>query len=159
MRVEQLCRGLLAGAVALAVCVGLAGRASAVAVSYTIDPTMSSLTLAVTAFPVTPQIPGADTTALGGTLSADLTAGVLTFSGGSFIDALLNPAAAALPATAFNLAGKFASEPGRAVPGHDHWDRGQLRCVVRQPSDRLRCATSHGTFLPAPFPTGPCRPA
>ncbi len=117
MRVKPLCRGLLAGAAALAVCVGLANRASAAPVAYTIDSTMSSLTLVVTALPVTPQAPGADTTALGGTLSADLTAGVLTFSGGSFIDALPNPVALLLPATAFNLAGKFGPSPAALAPG------------------------------------------
>ncbi len=54
----------------------------------------SSLTLSGGAFGLTytPQVTGADVTSYSGTILANLTGGVLTFSGGSSITALVNPA-------------------------------------------------------------------
>ena len=80
---------LLATVVALA---ALSGVAQAVPVVYTIDITQSSVTSSGTlvGVPLVSQVDSSNTTALQGTLSADLAAGLLTFSGGSAIDAVAN---------------------------------------------------------------------
>lgn len=73
---------------------GLAFSASAVPVTYYIDSSQSTLTLSGQAFglPFAAQAPGSLVDAFTGTITGDLTGGVLTFSGGSSIVALLNPA-------------------------------------------------------------------
>ncbi|MDZ4780938.1 MAG: PEP-CTERM sorting domain-containing protein [Planctomycetia bacterium] len=78
----------------LAVCLALTNASRAATVSYTINPDLSFLTMSgeVIGTPVTPQVVGADIAYYQGTITGDLTAGVLTFSGGSIIDALVNPA-------------------------------------------------------------------
>ncbi len=62
-------------------------------VTFNIDSAQSSLTISGLAFglPYTQQSAGSLVDAFGGTLVADLTGGVLTFSGGSSITALTNP--------------------------------------------------------------------
>lgn len=66
-------------------------------VTFTVDSSQSSLTLSGAAFglAVNPQAghTGSLVDAWGGTITADLSGGVLTFSGGSAITALLNPSA------------------------------------------------------------------
>jgi hypothetical protein len=78
----------------LAVCLALTSASRAATVTYTIISDLSFLTMTgeVIGTPVTPQAPGADIAYYQGTITGDLTAGVLTFSGGSIIDALANPA-------------------------------------------------------------------
>ena len=94
MRVRQTVSFLLASAGAVALCATFVGRATAVPVSYTIDPARSSLTLTGSVFgvAVAAQVPGGDVDSFSGTINADLTAGVLTFSGGSNIVGDANPA-------------------------------------------------------------------
>ncbi len=86
----------------LVVCALAAGTSRAATVTYTIIPELSSLSMSgeVIGTPVTPQAPGADVANFQGTITGDLAAGVLTFSGGSVIDALLNPAGPFSPNTA-----------------------------------------------------------
>ncbi len=78
----------------LAVCLALTNASRAATVSYTINPDLSFLTMTgdVIGTAITPQAAGADIAYYQGTITGDLTAGVLTFSGGSVIDALPNPA-------------------------------------------------------------------
>lgn len=78
-----------------------ASAVQAATVSYTIIPELSSLTMSgdVIGAPISPQAPGADTASFQGTITGDLNAGVLTFSGGSVIDAMLNPAGPFVPNT------------------------------------------------------------
>lgn len=77
-----------------AVTLGLALPALAVPVTYYVDSSQSSLTLSGQAFglPFAAQAPGSLVDAFTGTITGDLNGGVLTFSGGSSIVALLNPA-------------------------------------------------------------------
>lgn len=71
----------------------LAPAASAATLSYTVDPTLSSLQFAVYIFGAppdgtlltAPQTPGSDITSLGGTLLADVGVGTINFPGGSAI--------------------------------------------------------------------------
>jgi len=96
MRVSMYLRNVLASATALALCIALVGRATATPVAYTIDPTRSSLTLTGDVFgaPIVPITgPGNLVDSFHGTIVADLTAGVLTFSGGTSIIGNLNPTA------------------------------------------------------------------
>lgn len=75
----------------------LAGISSAAIVTYTVDPTRSSLTLA-SAYggqPATEQLPGSLVDSYNGTITGDLTGGTLTLSGGSAIMAMLHTAAGA----------------------------------------------------------------
>jgi len=67
----------------------------AVTVTYNVVSGSSTLTMSGNAFGIAyaPQSPGALVDAWGGTITGDLTGGVLTLSGGSAITALLNPAA------------------------------------------------------------------
>jgi hypothetical protein len=67
--------------------------ATAAVINLNIDPTQSSLSLTGGAFGLTynPQTAGANMTSLSGTITADLTGGVFTFSGGSGIVFDVNP--------------------------------------------------------------------
>src|SRR5690242_14526754 len=93
---------LVGSIAALALGVIAAEQASAALVSYVVDPARSSYHIVnlqtdgatppaplqdstILAVPVIPQSLGADTAALSGTIKADLTGGVLTFSGTSTI--------------------------------------------------------------------------
>jgi len=73
----------------------LGGRAHAVPVTYIVDSSLSSLTLSggVAGLVYAEQSPGSLTDFWTGTINADLTGGVLTFTGGSTITALLHPGA------------------------------------------------------------------
>lgn len=84
---------LFAGALALAAVVTLPTAARAAAVTLNVDSSLSSLTLSGNAFTLNygSQALGSLVTSWGGTISGDLTAGILTFSGGSAITAILNP--------------------------------------------------------------------
>ncbi|HAC93030.1 MAG TPA: hypothetical protein DCF63_20725 [Planctomycetaceae bacterium] len=66
---------------------------NAAPISLVVDSTQSTLSLTGVAFGLNynEQSPGSNTTSLGGTLSADLTAGVFTFSGGSAVSTNVNP--------------------------------------------------------------------
>lgn len=79
---------------AVALTIGLAWPAGAESVTYFIDSSQSSLTISGHAFGLasTAQKPGSLVDAFTGTITGDLSGGVLTFSGGSEITALLNPA-------------------------------------------------------------------
>jgi hypothetical protein len=96
------------GAAAL-LCLSISSRA--VPVTYYIDSGLSSLTLAGNAFGLTFTGQGGNANALkdfwSGTISGDLTGGVLTFTGGSVITANLNPL------------GPFSTSPFPSVPGGD----------------------------------------
>lgn len=61
-------------------------------VTFYVDSTQSSLTLSGSAFglPFNEQAPGSLVTSFAGTITADLTGGVLTFTGGSAITALVS---------------------------------------------------------------------
>lgn len=77
-----------------AIAVGAVAPASrAATVVYNVDSSQSSLALSGLAFGLLygPQVPGSNVDKWGGTITADLTAGVLTFTGGSNITAVLNP--------------------------------------------------------------------
>lgn len=78
---------------AVALTIGLAWPAGAELVTYYIDSSQSSLTMSGHAFGIAsaPQVPGSLVDAFEGTITGDLSGGVLTFSGGSAITALLNP--------------------------------------------------------------------
>lgn len=69
-------------------------RLNAETVVLDVQPSLSSLDLSGNAFflPYQPQAPGGLTASMSGTISADLTSGVFTFSGGSSITAVVNPA-------------------------------------------------------------------
>src|SRR5690349_5278969 len=87
---------------ALAACCAMcAGTAQGAVVTYTIVPELSSLSMGgdVLGAPLGPQAPGGDVANYQGTITGDLTGGVLTFSGGSAIDAMLNPNGPFIPAT------------------------------------------------------------
>ncbi len=75
--------------------VGGLANVSAAPVSYAVNSSLSSLTLSggVAGLPFMAQTPGSLTDAFTGTINADLTGGVLTFTGGSSITALLHPSA------------------------------------------------------------------
>ena len=70
--------------------------------------------------PAEPQVPGADTAHYSGTIVADYTAGVFTFTGGSTIMALDNPAGpfAVDPYPGGPLAGNYASAGAGVIPNH-----------------------------------------
>lgn len=80
---------------ALAVLVGANSAANLLAesVTLTIQPAQSTLSLSGNAFGLiyTAQVPGALNATWSGTINADLTGGVFTFSGGSSITAQVNP--------------------------------------------------------------------
>lgn len=85
---------------ALALACLLGGNvARAATVTYTIVPELSSLKMTgdVIGAPISAQAVGGDIANYQGTITGDLTAGVLTFSGGSVIDAMANPAGPFLP--------------------------------------------------------------
>src|SRR5437867_2162559 len=93
------------------VCLALAAQtAYATATSYTIDSTLSVLNLSgsFSGFAFLPQSPGALSDHFGGTIVADSSGGVLTFSGGSTITALINPAGPFQPMSS----GGAGSAPG-----------------------------------------------
>lgn len=71
----------------------MTAAASAAAINLTVDSSQSSMSLTGGAFGLAfnPQGPGATTTSLSGSITADLTAGVFTFSGGSGIVVDTNP--------------------------------------------------------------------
>lgn len=71
-------------------------------VTYTLDPARSSLTMGgeVLGVAVVPQAAGANLATYQGTITGDLSGGLLTFTGGSLIDAQLNPAGPFVPASA-----------------------------------------------------------
>lgn len=85
---------------------GLSGAVHGGIVSYTVDPSQSTLTLSGAVryyfngsnFGFVPQSGGAMVASFGGTITGDLTNSVLTVSGGSAITALANPAGPFLPA-------------------------------------------------------------
>lgn len=98
--------------------------ANAALVSLTIDPTQSSLSLSGVAFglPYGAQAPGSLVTSLSGTISADLTAGVFTFSGGSAVTVDVNPLgpfshAPYDPGTGTSSAGNYGVVGVGPVPG------------------------------------------
>ncbi|MBI2823685.1 MAG: PEP-CTERM sorting domain-containing protein [Planctomycetia bacterium] len=116
MRVLHVFRPFLAAAGALALVAAVAREARAVPVTYWIDPTLSSITVAgdILATPVVGQVPGADITNYTGTISADLSAGVLTFTGGSKIVANLNTNGPFVP-------GNFGAAPFPPGTGIDNY--------------------------------------
>ena len=70
-------------------------------VAYTIDPSRSTLHMTgdlLGLAPVIPQVAGSDDDTYSGTISGDLSGGVLTFSGGSSITANLSAASPFTPA-------------------------------------------------------------
>lgn len=83
----------MARALACAAVVALPVRAALYTLA--VDSSLSSLTLSgnVGGYPLLQQSPGSLVDHWGGTITADLTAGVWTFGGGSIITALLNPSA------------------------------------------------------------------
>jgi hypothetical protein len=83
----------LAAVFALVTAVAFPNSTRAVTVTFNIDPSLSSLVLSGNAFGLayTPQTAGSLVDRWGGTITADLTGGVLTFSGGSAITAIANP--------------------------------------------------------------------
>jgi hypothetical protein len=98
-------------ALALAGAVALSTSARAASVTYKVVGDGSSLTLSgsVEGFPANPQSPGADVARWSGVITGDLTGGVFTFTGGSSITALVNPA------------GPFSTAPYVSVPGGDNY--------------------------------------
>jgi len=84
----------LAAAATVAACLNFSNQSPAASVTLAIDSSLSSLTLSGVAFglPYTAQAPGSILDALSGTLVADLTGNVFTFSGGSTISLAQNPA-------------------------------------------------------------------
>ena len=86
---------LRAVAAGIAVCAFLVLPMSsrAVNVTYYVNSSLSSLTLSGQAFGITyqPQVSGAMVDSWSGTITGDLTGGVLTLTGGSAITAVLNP--------------------------------------------------------------------
>ena len=104
---------LVAGGLAAAfLC--LPATVRAVPVTLNVNSSVSTLTLSGGAFglPFTAQTPGSLLAYFGGTISADLTAGVLTFSGGSAISGLLNTAGTGLYSTSPNPIGLEAGNYG-----------------------------------------------
>jgi hypothetical protein len=89
---KSSCKNFAAALVLVAVA-ALSTTARAVTVTFNIDPSLSGLALSGNAFGLsyTPQTAGALVDRWSGTITADLTGGVLTFSGGSAISALANP--------------------------------------------------------------------
>ena len=89
-------RALLVIALFCALCAVWSTVAQAVPVSFTIDPSQSFLAVgpgtSLLGVGVKAQVAGSDTDSYSGTIAADETGGVLTFSGGSAITAALNPA-------------------------------------------------------------------
>lgn len=77
-----------------------AGISRAVMVTYTINASQSSLTIGGNASgnPLTPQVAGADVVSYSGTITGDLTGGILTLSGGSVLLAASNSAGPFTPA-------------------------------------------------------------
>jgi hypothetical protein len=105
---------LVAGGLAAAALLCLPASVRATPVTLIIDSSQSSLTLSGGAFglPYTAQQPGSLVDAFGGTISADLTGGVLTFTGGSAISGNLNTAGTGLYSTAPNPIGTEAGNYG-----------------------------------------------
>lgn len=95
MRKPQSSFGLIVGALALAAAVALPTSTRAATVTYNVVSGSSSLTLSGAAFglPISGQAgnPSALVDAWGGTITGDLSGGLLTLTGGSAITALLNP--------------------------------------------------------------------
>lgn len=93
MRIFKSSGKNLALGLAMAAIATFGTTARAVTVTFNIDPSLSSLVLSGNAFGLayTPQTAGSLVDRWGGTITADLTGGVLTFSGGSTITAFLNP--------------------------------------------------------------------
>ncbi len=105
---------LIAGSLAVAALLCLPATAPAVLISLNINSSLSSIALAppsqVFGLLYTPQSPGALVDNWGGAIAADLTGGTLTFTGGSAINALVNPA------------GPFSTFPAPIVPsGGDNY--------------------------------------
>jgi PEP-CTERM motif len=92
---------LVAASLAVASLLCLPGVTQASPVTFTLDSSQSYITASGNAFGLSfsPQAPGAMTANYSGTITADLTGGVLTFSGGSSIVGINNPA------------GPFSSDP------------------------------------------------
>lgn len=95
MRKTQSSLNLIAGALAFAAVVALPVSTRAETLSFNVVSGSSSLTLSGQAFGLNYTGQGGNPSALvdswGGTIAADLTAGVITFTGGGGITALLNP--------------------------------------------------------------------
>lgn len=115
---------LVRAASVLALGVAVTRQAGAVNVSFTIDPTLSSYHIVnvqtdgplppsplqlstILGANAVPQTAGADTDALSGTINADLTGGVLTFSGGSSIILAANPNGPFQPVPAGSITDNF----------------------------------------------------
>lgn len=95
----------------LAVIAATAANSLAATVTYVVDPLQSSITLSGTAFSLAyaPQVPGSLTDSWSGSLTGDLTGGILTFTGGSSITANLSPL------------GPFSTAPAPLPPGGDNY--------------------------------------
>ena len=95
MRNPQFQLKLISGALALAAALTLPTSTNAATVTFNINSSLSSLTMSGAAFGLPISGQGGNANALvdswSGTITADLTAGVLTFTGGSVITAVLNP--------------------------------------------------------------------
>lgn len=102
MRKTQSSFRLTICALALAAVVALPNSARAVAVTLNVNSSLSSLTLSgsilAPTYTFNAQAPGSLVDFWGGTIAADLTGGVLTFSSGSSITALANGSGPFLPA-------------------------------------------------------------
>jgi len=92
-------------------CLCLTSLGIAAPVTFYVDSSQSVLTLSGVAFGLTgtEQVPGSLSDRWGGTITADLSGGVLTFAGGSAITALLNPG------------GPFSTAPYDSPPGGDNY--------------------------------------
>jgi hypothetical protein len=106
----RLCRWFSA-VIAAAALLCLANPSLSAPVTFYVDSSQSSLTLSGVAFGIlgTEQAPGSLKDYWGGTIAADLSGGVLTFSGGCAITALVNPA------------GPFSTAPAPYPPGGDNY--------------------------------------
>lgn len=95
-RISDALRSIASYVFVLASPLIFACSAHAAPVTFTIDPTQSYISLLpnsnILGIPLIAQAPGGDTDFFTGTIVADETGGVLTFSGGSSIVAGLNPA-------------------------------------------------------------------
>ncbi len=123
MRKIQSSYKLIAGALALAAAVAVPTAAHAVAVTLNVNSALSSLTLSGNAFGLSyaQQSAGSLSASWGGTISGDLTGGIFTFSGGSAITAIVNPAGPfsyfPTPTNNFTEPGNYGVKAQGVVPG------------------------------------------
>lgn len=111
---------LMAGALALAAVVAAPISARAVAVTLNVNSALSSLTLSGAAFGLgfNAQSPGSMQDAFSGTIAADLTGGVLTFTGGSSISGVINPGPWNTAPNVLNGSGNYGVVASGLVPGY-----------------------------------------